>query len=86
MQLHRLVSLEPNFSICAESKIDNTATATCVVESNGSSYLGSVGILACVGHGNDSGAGVVEVEVLVLELFTVNRSASSSIATSKVTL
>lgn len=47
--------------------------------------LGSVGILACVGHGNDSGAGVVEVEVLVLELFTVNRSASSSIATSKVT-
>jgi len=49
-------------------------------------YLRSVGVLASVGHRDDTGAGVVELEVLILEIMAPNRLSSSSIATSEVAL
>ena len=49
-------------------------------------YLRAVGILAGVGHAQDSRAGVAKLEVLVLELFSVDRLATSSVAVGKITL
>jgi hypothetical protein len=49
-------------------------------------YLGSVGILAGVGHAQDSRAGVTKLEVLISKFSTKDRLATSSVAVGKVTL
>merc|ERR1719181_196141 len=47
--------------------------------------LGAVGVRASVGHGKDAFAGVLELEVLVLELFAVDGFAASAGAVGEVT-
>jgi len=47
--------------------------------------LGSVGVGAGVGHGKNSGAGVLEGEVLVGELFTVDGLTAGAVAAGEVT-
>lgn len=47
--------------------------------------LASVGVTASVGHGENTGTGVLQLEVLVRELATVNGLAASTIALGKVT-
>jgi hypothetical protein len=47
--------------------------------------LGSVGVWAGVGHGKNSGAGVLEGEVLVGELFTVDGLTAGAVAAGEVT-
>lgn len=51
---------------------------------SGNEELGSVGVLAGVGHAQDSGAGVAKLEVLVLKLVSIDRLAASSVAVSEV--
>ena len=48
-------------------------------------YLGAVGVGTSVGHGEDSGAGVSELEVLVLEFVAVDRFASGAVVVGEVT-
>ena len=47
--------------------------------------LGSVGVGTSVGHGQDSGGIVLELEVLILELVAVDGLASSSVVVGEVT-
>jgi len=47
--------------------------------------LGSIGIGPSVGHGEETGLGVLDLEVLVLELFTVDGLSTSAVATCEVT-
>lgn len=49
-------------------------------------YLGSVGVLASVGHAQNSGAGVTKLEVLISKFVSKDRLATSSVAVGKVTL
>ena len=46
----------------------------------GRTYLATVGTRASVGHGEDAGSGVLQFEVLVLELMAVNRLAPYKVA------
>jgi len=41
--------------------------------------LGAIGILASVSHGEDTGASVAELEVLILEAVTIDRLATSAV-------
>ena len=47
--------------------------------------LRSVGVGSSVGHGQSTGASVLEVEVLVLELLSIDGLTTSSVAASEVT-
>jgi hypothetical protein len=47
--------------------------------------LGAVGAGASVGHGEDTGASVLEVEVLVLELLAVDGLSAGAVAAGEVT-
>ena len=47
--------------------------------------LGTVGVGASVGHGEDAGAGVLVDEVFVTELLAVNGLATSAVALGEVT-
>jgi len=47
--------------------------------------LGTVGVGSSVSHGQDSGSGVLQLEVLVLELVTIDGLASSTVSGSEVT-
>lgn len=47
--------------------------------------LRAVGAWASVGHGEDTRAGVLKLEVLVLELVAVDRLATSAIVVGEVT-
>jgi hypothetical protein len=47
--------------------------------------LRAVGVGASVGHGEDALASVLQLEVLVLELFSVDRLASSAVPVGEVT-
>lgn len=47
--------------------------------------LGAVGVGTGVGHGQDSGAGVLQREVLILELGAVDGLASSAVVVGEVT-
>ena len=47
--------------------------------------LAAVGVGSSVGHAEDSGSGVLQLEVLVLELVTVDGLASSSVVVGEVT-
>jgi len=51
----------------------------------GDEELGAVGILSGIGHGEDAGLGVLEFEVLVIELIAINGLATSTVALGKVT-
>lgn len=51
----------------------------------GNEELGAVRVRTSVGHGENVRAGVLKLEVLVLELGTVNRLATTTIARGKVT-
>ena len=46
--------------------------------------LGAVGVLASVGHREPASAVVLELEVLVSELFAVDRFAACSVSSSEV--
>merc|ERR1740139_1695584 len=46
--------------------------------------LAAVGVGPSVGHGEDTGSGVLQVEVLVLELVAVDRLASGAVLVGKV--
>lgn len=46
--------------------------------------LGSVGVGSSVGHGEDTGTGVLEGEVLISKLFTVDGLATSAVASGEV--
>jgi len=48
--------------------------------------LRSVRVLARVGHAQDTGTGVTELEVLVLKLGAINRLATSAVSSSEITL
>jgi len=47
--------------------------------------LGSVGVGSSIGHAEDSRSGVLQLEVLVLELVAVNGLAPSSVVVGEVT-
>ena len=47
--------------------------------------LGAVGVGSGVGHGEDAGAGVLEAEVLVLELVAVDGLAAGAVVVGEVT-
>jgi len=47
--------------------------------------LGSVGVGSSIGHAEDSGSSVLQLEVLVLELVTVDALAPSSVVVGEVT-
>lgn len=47
--------------------------------------LGSVGTWTSIGHGEDTGASVLELEVLVLELVAVDGLATGAVVVSEVT-
>lgn len=51
----------------------------------GDEKLGSIGVGASVGHGQDSRAGVLEDEVLVSKLLTVDGLSTSAIVVCEVT-
>merc|ERR1712121_511606 len=44
----------------------------------------TVGVGSSVSHGQDSGSGVLQLEVLVLELVTIDRLSSSTVSGSEV--
>src|SRR3989338_231280 len=46
--------------------------------------LGAVGVGASVGHGQNSGAGVLELEVLVFKLLSIDGFAPSAIAFGEI--
>lgn len=46
--------------------------------------MGAVGVGAGVGHGEDSGSGVLQDKVLVGKLFTVDRLASGTVVVREV--
>jgi hypothetical protein len=46
--------------------------------------LAAIGVGSSVGHGEDPGTGVLQLEVLVLELITVNGLASSAVVVGEV--
>jgi len=54
-------------------------------DNGGDEELGSVGVLSGVGHGKETGLGVGELEVLVLELLAVDGLSTSSIMLGEVT-
>lgn len=47
--------------------------------------LRAIGILACIGHAEETLLGVLQFEVLVSEFFAVDGLATSAIATSEIT-
>jgi len=47
--------------------------------------LGAVGVGAGVGHGENTGASVLQLEVLISELLTVDGLATSAVAASEIT-
>jgi len=47
--------------------------------------LGAVGVGTSVGHGEDAGAVVLELEVLILELVAVDGLSSSAVVVGEVT-
>ena len=47
--------------------------------------LAAIGILSSVGHGEYASAGMLKLEVLVLELHTVNRLSANAVAVCEVT-
>jgi hypothetical protein len=49
-------------------------------------YLRSVGVLTSIGHGDDSRAGVMKVEVLIFKLSAIDRLSSSAVAIGEVAL
>ena len=51
----------------------------------GDEELRAVGVLSCVGHGEDTGLGVLELEVLVLKLLAVDRLSTGTVAAGEVT-
>merc|ERR1712241_1378958 len=51
---------------------------------NGNEKLGSVGVWARVSHGENSGSSMGKLEILVLKLVSVDRSATSSISSCEV--
>ena len=52
---------------------------------NRNEELRAVCVSACVGHGKQAWLGVLDLEVLVVELATVNRLTSSTVTVRKVT-
>lgn len=50
----------------------------------GQEELAAVGVWSSVGHGQDAWAGVLELEVLVLELVAVDRLATSAVVVGEV--
>lgn len=54
-------------------------------DDRGDEELRAVGVLAGVGHGEDTGLGVLQLEVLILELLAVDRLSTGAVSTSEVT-
>ena len=40
----------------------------------GDEKLGAIGVLSCVGHGEETGLGVLQLEVLICELVAIDYS------------
>lgn len=49
-------------------------------------YLGSISVLACIGHADDSGSSVLQVKVLVVELGAPDGLSSSAVTASEISL
>jgi len=54
-------------------------------DDGGDEELGAVGVLSGVGHGEDVGLGVLELEVLICEFLAVDGLSTSSVAPGEVT-
>jgi len=54
-------------------------------DDGGDEELGTVGVLSGVGHGKETGLGVAELEVLILELLAIDGLATSAIMPGEVT-
>ena len=64
---------------------DDVAAIEPAGDGGGDEELGAVGVLAAVGHAHETLAGVLELEVLIGELGTVDRLAASSISFREIT-
>ncbi|KAF1769647.1 hypothetical protein GCK72_001464 [Caenorhabditis remanei] len=51
---------------------------------SGDEELGSIGVSSSVGHGQPSGSVVLQLEVLVSELFSVDRTSSGSVSAGEI--
>jgi len=67
-----------------DSAVDDVLAVEPVGLDGAEEELGAVGAGAGVGHGEDSGAGVLELEVLVSELLAVDGLASGAVAAGEV--
>jgi hypothetical protein len=67
---------------------DGTEDGVLAIEPSGldsaDEELGSVGVGTSVGHGEDTGAGVLEGEVLISELLTVDGLTTSTVTLGEV--
>jgi hypothetical protein len=72
-------------SIVSDLAEDDVAAVQPVGDDGGDEELGAVGVGAGVGHGEQTGAGVLLLEVLVGELLAVDGLATSAVATGEVT-
>lgn len=54
-------------------------------DDGGDEELGSVGVLSSVGHGKETGLGVLKVEVFISELLSVNGLSTGAVALGEVT-
>lgn len=54
-------------------------------DNGGDEELGTVGVGSSVGHGEEEGAIVLKLEVLVVELVSVDGDSSSSVVVGEVT-
>jgi hypothetical protein len=75
--LHRLL-----ISNLAE---DNVTAIQPASDNRGDEELGTVGVRAGVGHGEQAGAGVLQLEVLIGELLAVDGLATGAVAAGEIT-
>lgn len=87
--LSRLVSIRFNLSDNIHALDDSAEDNVAIVQPRGlhggNEELRSVGVGSGVGHRHDSGAGVLQDEVFVLELVSVDGFASGSVMVLEVT-
>lgn len=63
---------------------DDVLSVEPVTGHEGDEELGAVGVLASVGHGEEIGLGVLDLEVLICEFFSIDGLASSAVMVGEV--
>mmetsp|Transcript_62401 Transcript_62401/g.71567 ORF Transcript_62401/g.71567 Transcript_62401/m.71567 type:complete len:201 (+) Transcript_62401:2354-2956(+) len=67
------------------SSENNMSTIQPGGNNGGDEKLTSVGVGSSIGHGQESGLGVLQAEVFIFEFVSINRFTSSSVSSGKVT-